>query len=179
MSEVKTRSDDYTKAVERASLEAVSLQSSSFSSHHDFHDEQEAADKFIDQEVVEPHYDAKSGYLMGHVRCRVWMNKGADNAKSGEKSPDEYFATAIFAVEAKYLVVFRIPGEHKEETTTAFFNRMAPFSVWPYFRTHVSGIAAEANLEVPILPIKKLFQPVKSAGGYVDPDFKGETGDGG
>jgi hypothetical protein len=165
----------YQETVDQASLERISLRSSAFQLRLDeYRQNEKDAARFIDQEVSEPHFDEESKVLVGTVDCRVWMGKPDQSGRDKE----ELFAESFFSVEASYAVIFRIPGDHSVETLHAFFIRMAPFSVWPYFRAHVAAIAAEANLRIPIIPIKKLFRPVASAGGYVDPDFVGpETPD--
>ncbi|MEQ1707488.1 MAG: hypothetical protein ABL864_04070 [Terricaulis sp.] len=175
MSEGQSASDAYNKVVERASLENIVLTSSSFNVSHEFHAEEENADRFIDQMASRPHFDEHSKLLMGEVRCRVWMNKATDSVRDGEKTPGQVFGDSIFSIEAKYGVVFKMPGEHNRDTLDTFFERMAPFSTWPYFRGHVAQVAAESGIDFPILPIKKLFHPVKSAGGYVDPDEQAQS----
>lgn len=167
MADPQAKSDLYAKAVEQASLTDIMLTASTFAVSHEFHDFYEGAQKFVDQSLVEePHYDTEQGLLVGAVRCRVWMNKG--DYDLAEDEDDGAFHAAIFAVEATYGVVFVIPGEHDDETIRTFFERMAPFATWPYFRTHLAQTASAAGLEIPILPIKKLFHPVKAAGGYTD-----------
>lgn len=168
MADVPAKQDDYTKAVERASLERISLRENAFRVSADYRKHLKDADRFIDQTVHSPHFE--KGLLIGTIECRVWMRKNGDKAEEGAE-----LEGSIFSIESRYVVVFKVPGEHSAETVEAFFDRVGPFSVWPYFRTHVAHIAAEAGIDVPILPIKKLFQPVREAGGYIDPDFKGEA----
>lgn len=174
MTETKSKSDAYNNVVEHASLENILLTSSVFDLRHDFYDEEESIDRFIDQATSAPHFDEQSRFLMGSVQCRVWMNKQADNI-SERRLPEEAFADSILSVTATYSLIFAVPGEHDSETLSTFFRRMAPFSVWPYFRVHVAQVAAESGIKIPILPIKKLFHPVKKAGGYVDRDEREEV----
>ena len=61
-------------------------------------------------------------------------------------------------------------GEGERDSVKTFFERMAPLACWPYFRSHVANVAAEAGISIPVVPIKKLRFPVKEAGGYIDPD---------
>lgn len=162
---------EYNEAVKQATLLGIMLTSSSFDVTNDFRDEHEQSDKYIDQTIVgSPDFDAEEGLLIGMVRCRVWMISAAQREELKDAQPDEVFASSFFAVEAIYDVIFKVSGEHETSTLEAFFEKMAPFAVWPYFRSHLATVSAEAALNVPILPIKKLFHPVKAAGGYREPD---------
>ncbi len=168
MSSGQEKNGGFNNAVQQASLLNLVMTQSSFEVTHELHEHKVAAPKFITQTVLGSPVLDDDAVLMGSVRCRVWMNK-ADDVAEPKPEGDDAFDRGIFKIEALYGVLFKLPGEFDEQTLDTFFNRMAPLATWPYFRTHVAHIAAEAGLDIPILPIKKLLYPVKSAGGYVDP----------
>lgn len=164
-------SKSYREVVDRAELQRISLSSSSFKVRGQFGAEIDRAKRFHHTTTSAPHIDDQSNLIAGMVNCRVWMCKSAepnDTSDSTSESSDE----EILSIEAKYMVVFSVPGSHNKTTIEAFFKRMAPFSVWPYFRSHVARMGSEATINIPILPIKKLFAPVETS--YVDPTDESE-----
>jgi hypothetical protein len=168
MADIPSKADTYNEAVDRAELLEVLLESSSFKVDHEFRGEEEASDKFINQRIDEkPDYDPESQMLFGTVRFRVWMNRPEDKAEEAE-SADESFGSGRLSIETLYVVVFRVTGSHSSDTLSKFFERTAPFSAWPYFRSLVAQFAAASRLEIPILPIKRLSVPFKTGGDYTD-----------
>jgi hypothetical protein len=165
MNNSQTKSQAYSKVVKRASLENILLTASSFRVSHEYSQAvQDGVKRYLANSVQDTHFDAESNLLVGKVQCRVWMNR---KGKEADHGPSE---KSIFSVVASYVVIFEVPGEHKQDVLNVFMDRMGPFSVWPYFRGHVARVASEANLDVPILPIKKLFQSVEAVSGYVEPE---------
>lgn len=176
MGDSNSKSAAYSKVVQRASLEEIRLTASSFKLSADFLAHKNAVSRFMGQATGNPHFDEKTQLLVGSVRCRVWMNKrpvpdaGVEKTADEKLTPDEKFKNSVFSIDAKYSVIFKMPGSHPHEALKVFFDKLAPLSAWPYFRTHVAHLASEAQIVVPVLPIKKLLQPVDTASDYVDPD---------
>lgn len=166
MSEGSARDEKYNGVIDRARLMEVVLTSSEFSVSHNFADEKEASDKFIDEDVMDLHYDPAEEMVFGYVQCRVWMNRASDNAPETKPSLEEAIDKSVFSVQATYFVAVNVEGTHDEGDVKAFFERTGPFVAWPYFRAHVAQLAAAANYEIPILPIKRVLVPFTVGGGY-------------
>jgi preprotein translocase subunit SecB len=116
------------------------------------------------------HYDPAAEMLLGYIQCRIWMNKASDKTLETKPSLDEAFEKSLFSISAKYFVAFKIEGSHEKGCVDSFYERTAPFTAWPYFRALVAQLAAAANLEIPVLPIKRVLVPFKSGGGYTRAD---------
>lgn len=161
----------YARVVKKALLEDVLLSASSFKASIEYKANPAGVQRLLNSSVKNWHYEA--GLLIGEVQCNVWINradaKETDSGAIDTAIEEPNLDKCLFSVETLYTVVFKVPGEHRQETIKAFFDRMAPFAVWPYFRTHVATLASAAQMDVPVLPIKKLFQSVETAGTYVDP----------
>lgn len=166
MSEESNPREQQSAVIESARLMEVSLTNSQFAVDPDFRSEQEASDKFIDEVVLNTHFDADHQLLLGHVQCRVWMNRASDKTTEERPSIEEALAQSLFSVEAEYFVVFQLSGQHTEDSIKAFFERTGSFAAWPYFRALVSSFAAAAGVSVPVLPIKRVLVPFKAEGGY-------------
>ena len=163
-----SQSEAYSKAVEQSALENVVLVSSSFEMDPRVLTDNDQLERYIDQRVTNIEFDDQSQLLFGTVECRVWAClSGVENKRENEEAPS---VPKLLALEAKYMVIFKILGEHDREVIDMFFRKMGPFTTWPYFRVHVAGVAAEAHIDLPVLPIKKLLFPIKSVGGYIDPE---------
>lgn len=166
----------YARVVEDATLENIRLVSSSFKISPKFREDDHEVKRFIDQEVKGVDFDQAAGALVGMVRCRCWM--GSD-PKTGTGSTEVSSETdpqkaSLLTINAQYVLLFKISGEHGSDSIATFFHRVGPISVWPYFRAHVAAIAAEGNVDIPVLPIKRLVHRVKAAENYVDPDDKSD-----
>lgn len=156
----------YGKAVEHATLDVIRLVSSSFKVDPAFHDQE--MKRFIAQEVQGVDYNEETGSLFGMVLCRCWMAPKASDSEASAVSKD----TKLLSIDAEYIILFSVTGEHTKDTMQTFFNQIAPMSVWPYFRSHVASKAAEGHVEIPTLPLKKLVRRVALALDYVDPDVE-------
>lgn len=145
--------------VDSASLENVSLIESSFNSVVAIHTRRrDGVDRSVDA-VVDESNVAKER-LIGEVECSVHVMRKAGNLTGVPGGPAT--GAVVFSLGAVYAVAFQISGRHDKETIDGFFGRMAPFTVWPYFRAHVAITAAAADVEVPILPLRKLVHGVET-----------------
>ncbi len=163
----------YGKAVEHASLEVVRLVSSSFDVDPRFHDEGLEIERFVTQNVRGFEFIETSRSLLGMVQCKFWVQRASEKTDdSAEDSKELAKEEKLASIDARYLVLFKVSGEHTAESLKVFFNQIAPISVWPYFRVHVASLSAEADLDIPPLPLKKLVHKVKAAGNYVNPEDK-------
>ena len=164
------KAQSYSRAVEDATLETVRLVSSEYKMRSSFHDASTDR-RTTNHEVSGFEFDTTRGVLLGTVRCRCSIKRqSSEGSKTDSTDPEGPNAEPVFFVNADYLVLFRLVGEHDRKDVETFFTRVAPLSVWPYFRVHVATTAAQANVNIPVLPIRKLVHRVKAAQTFVDPD---------
>lgn len=170
--------DEYGKVVADAQLKAIRLISSSFHVTPAFRAQAKNLRRSIRQDVKGSHYDEAAGTLIGTVSCECWMGPKQEDASKDVAPPPAPKDVAPlpapesdrqFSVQAEYVILFELSTQHDTDIAEAFFSRIAPISVWPYFRVHVASMAAEGGVNIPVLPIKKLLHRVKSADNYVEP----------
>ena len=150
---------EYVNVVSSASLEDLLLTFSVFKASLAFRASGDDVERSADSEPINCMMD--DGILIGEVQCNVLIEKA-----KGEEQPGDREGDRLFSVDARYTVAFKVTGEHSQDAARAFFNKMAPVAVWPYFRSYVAALAASANVDVPILPLKKLVQSLKAVEGY-------------
>jgi len=166
------RAQSYSRAVEDATLETIRLVSSGFKMGLSFRESAPSDHRMSYHDVKGLNFDADRGLLFGVVSCRCSINnQPSEDGAAPSSSPRETNSDdPSFSVKADYLVLFRLAGDHDRADAETFFTRVAPLSVWPYFRVHVAATATQANVTIPVLPIRKLVHRVKAAQTFVDPN---------
>lgn len=62
----------------------------------------------------------------------------------------------VVAVQAVYLVSFRLQGEYDQDAAVLFLERVGRVAAYPYFRSLVADLASQAGVSMPPLPIISL-----------------------
>jgi preprotein translocase subunit SecB len=87
---------------------------------------------------VSPFYSAEKGILAGDFKWHVDVRKGKQK---------------LVSVTATYSIIYRNVPRVEEEHAQAFLSRVGRFATYPYFRALVARLSAEANANLPILPV--------------------------
>jgi len=76
----------------------------------------------------------------------------------------------VLHASCRYLAHYKVDGEFSREDGETFMERVARVAVYPYFRSLIASLVAEAGLQMPPLPILSL-QPrtLGSAAALVEP----------
>lgn len=70
----------------------------------------------------------------------------------------------VFTCATRYLVSYRVQGGCEPDVGQLFVERVGPLVVYPYFRSTVAHLAAQAGMQMPPLPIISLApRSVRSA----------------
>lgn len=92
----------------------------------------------FDSELVAPIYSADKGILAGEFKWTVDVRKGKQK---------------LVFIAATYFILYRNVPKVEEEHAKAFLARVGRFATYPYFRALVARLSAEANADLPILPV--------------------------
>lgn len=92
----------------------------------------------FDTELLSPFYSAEKGILAGDFRWTVDVRKGKQK---------------LVSVTATYSIIYKNVPKVEDEHAQAFLLKVGRFATYPYFRALVSRLSAEANADLPILPV--------------------------
>ena len=144
---------NYNEAVKEAKLLDIRLTESNWTFDLSMLGDMHQLKKYTDQSIAgEPHFSPDSGRLIGKVLCNLLItpSEASDDPEANTQSATGQ--NAVFC-KAEYIVVFDVPKSFTSDDATKFFESTAKFAVWPYFRSHVASLAAQARLELPPLPL--------------------------
>ncbi len=94
----------------------------------------------FDCDVSTPVFKKDSGLLAGRFLWKVEVLKGKKK---------------LVTLQATYVVLYKNVPDVGEEHISAFLQRVGRFASYPYFRGLFSRLAAEAQLDLPVLPVLK------------------------
>jgi len=129
----------YDKVVETASLRELKLVSSSFDVKPEAHSENFPTWRpTYDCTLSSNYFVEELGLIFGSVKAEV-------RCKHGRAS--------ILTLKSQYVILYKVDGKPEEAAALKFMQRVARFSVYPYFRAHFAELCSQAGLNVPPLPI--------------------------
>ena len=94
-------------------------------------------DRFFDYDVENPTLVEDHGYLFGIVKWKAGLKDGRKNV-------------AVFSCD--YYVTYSDVGGFPSEYCFLYFQKLAKFSSFPYFRAYVGAQSAAAGVIIPPLP---------------------------
>jgi preprotein translocase subunit SecB len=146
----KVNAGAYNSVVERAVLGSIRLTECRF----DMKPEAIELDpstwrKDIRGDVAQVFVDTENGRLAGIFLFEVIFR---------------YRRKRVLTVSAKYLVIYKVVGDIESEIGELFVERVGRVVTYPYFRSVVATLTAQAGIQIPPLPIISLApRTVKSA----------------
>ena len=138
----------YNAVVESAELMDIRLISSSFDMSVSLpgllRRQREAGESLIrwlyESELSEYAYSDDDGFLFGQFS---WKTVGKESRKH------------VVSVKATYIVVYQLAPGLSGHYVGIFLKKVGRFATYPYFRTLVATLHADARLDVPPLPVLK------------------------
>lgn len=135
---VRVKAAAYNATVASAALRDIKLVQSEFFLDPEGLSDPSTWDLNRSCEIDNSYYDADNKFLI------AWVDASATGTKD-EKD--------VVSLKCRYVVFYKVDGQPDELVVTHFAKRVARFAVYPYFRAHFAGIAAQAGLHIPPLPI--------------------------
>jgi len=129
---------DYNAIVSAAGLAMLRMASCSFYVRPEYYplDEEDAGS-------INP----EAGFAFGMVEWRVLVKRSRK---------------ILVKMEASYLTAYRGLKDFDPDHVRIFYENLAPSQSYPYFRQFVAQKSADAELNLPMLPMMKLRAPVRS-----------------
>jgi len=90
-------------------------------------------------------------------------NKGIAFGEMSWRFRVRYKNNVLLKLQCLYIVIYSDILDEKEKDVRIFLDHIAPSQSYPYFRQRVAQSAADAMVELPLLPMLKLSAPVKKA----------------
>jgi len=90
-------------------------------------------------------------------------NKGIAFGEMSWEFRVRYKNNVLLKFQCLYIVIYSDIIDEKEKDVRIFLDHIAPSQSYPYFRQRVAQSAADAMVELPLLPMLKLSAPVKKA----------------
>lgn len=132
----------YNSVVERALLRSIRLTECRFDMKPEALDADLAVwQKDIRGDVEEVFFDRDNGRLAGFFVFEAILR---------------FRRKRVLVVSAKYLVTYKVSGEIETDIGELFVERVGRVVAYPYFRSVVATLAAQAGLQMPPLPIISL-----------------------
>lgn len=141
---------DYNRIVASANLAALRMVKSEFEVKPQFLTvrlgEKGGPAPELENTVDAPHYDRERGLLIGTV---VWHVIVRHKRKT------------LLKIRCGYVTIYSDIPECEEAHAKIFFETVAPAQSYPYFRQRVAQSAADAMIELPLLPMLKVGSPAR------------------
>lgn len=133
--------EEYAVAVETAELIAVRLIKSEFAAEPEAFARDQSNWKRgygceSQSSAFNPARTILSGAVLAEVACRIGRKR-------------------VVHLKCRYLIDYAIAGSPTDRAAHAFFDRIAPFTAYPYFRAHFAEVTDQAGLEIGPLPVMK------------------------
>jgi len=142
---------DYNAIVSAAGLAMLRMASCSFYVRPEYYplDEEDAGSiKPVLESATEKYdYNPEAGFAFGMVEWRVLVKRSRK---------------ILVKMEASYLTAYRGLKDFDPDHVRIFYENLAPSQSYPYFRQFVAQKSADAELNLPMLPMMKLRAPVRS-----------------
>lgn len=139
--------EEYAKTTRMARLEAIQLIESRYSAIPEEMLGSNGSDRKLTQgfggEPRGHHFDQENGVVIGGYR---WTAEVKDKRKK------------VLSIRTEYMIAYSGLTEAKPEYIELYFNKVARFATYPFFRAHVAMHTASSGLVLPPLP--SLFERV-------------------
>lgn len=132
----------YNQVVEHAQLSSIQLISNSFFVKPGYFSTTNLKSRrnSFNHTFVDVHYNSELKILGGQINWMVEVKQSR---------------TKLLSVDSTYLVAYVNVPDVGDAHSHAFFTRVGKFATFPYFRALVSRLVAEADADLPILPVLK------------------------
>jgi len=144
---------DYNRIVSKAKLAALRMTKSEFEVKPayvalDYDNKKNDMTFELDDNIKSFMYEEEKAIAFGEISWRFRVR---------------YKKNILLKLKCLYIVIYSDIKDEKENDVRIFLEHIAPSQSYPYFRQRVAQSAADAMVEMPLLPMLKLRAPVKKA----------------